>query len=63
MLREYFTSGTRLAWIVDPKTKTVRVHTSPTASTRLEGDATLDGGDVLPGFRLPLADLFPDREA
>lgn len=57
-LREYFGSGTRLAWLVDPKTRSVRVYTSPTASTRLEGDATLDGGDVLPGFVLPLADLF-----
>jgi Uma2 family endonuclease len=57
-LDEYFASGTRLAWIVDPKTKTVRVHTSPTQSTRHEGDAVLDGGDVLPGFRLPRADLF-----
>jgi Uma2 family endonuclease len=61
-LDEYFASGTRLAWIVDPKTKTVRVHTSPAQSTRLEGDAALDGGDVLPGFRLALADLFPGPE-
>ena len=57
-LREYFASGTRLAWIVDPKKQTVRVHTSPTESTLLQDDAALDGGDVLPGFRLALADLF-----
>jgi Uma2 family endonuclease len=61
-LDEYFASGTRLAWIVDPKTKTVRVHTSPAQSTRLERDAVLDGGDVLPGFRLTLAELFPVAE-
>ena len=62
-LREYFASGTRLAWIVDPKTRSVRVHTAPTASTRLDlkSGGVLDGGDVLPGFRLPLADLFADR--
>jgi Uma2 family endonuclease len=59
-LREYFASGTRLAWIVDPKTKSVRVHTTPTVSIRLDlaTRGILDGGDVLPGFRLPLADLF-----
>ena len=57
-LDEYFAAGTRLAWIVDPKKRTVRVHTSPAASALLKGDAALDGGDVLPGFRLPLADLF-----
>jgi Uma2 family endonuclease len=61
-LDEYFASGTRLAWIVDPKSKTIRGHTSPTESTRLEGEAVLDGGNVLPGFRLPLADLFPGPE-
>ena len=43
-LREYFEGGTRLAWIVDPKPRSVRVHTSPTESTRHEGEATLDGG-------------------
>jgi Uma2 family endonuclease len=58
-LREYFESGTRLVWLVDPKTRSVRVHTSPSDSTRLDADSTLDGGAVLPGFRLPLADLFP----
>ena len=62
-LDEYFASGTRLAWIVDPKTQSVRVHTSPTESTRLDADsgAVLDGGAILPGFRLPLAELFAER--
>jgi Uma2 family endonuclease len=59
-LREYFAAGTKLAWIVDPKKRTVVVHSSPTVSTRLELGDTLDGGDVLPGFLLPLAELFPN---
>src|SRR5206468_1626606 len=60
-LREYFAAGVRLVWLIDPKTRTARVHTSPEEMTRLgEGD-TLDGGDVLPGFALPLRDLLrPD---
>jgi Uma2 family endonuclease len=61
-LREYFGSGTRLAWIVDPKTRSIHVHASPTESTRLEAGAVLDGGEVLPGFRLALAELFPAGE-
>jgi Uma2 family endonuclease len=62
-LGEYFASGTRLAWIVDPKTRSVRVHTSPADSTRLDAESggVLDGGDVLLGFRLALADLFAVR--
>jgi Uma2 family endonuclease len=59
-LDEYFASGTKLAWLVDPKTRSVRVHTSPTESIRLELGGTLDGGDILPGFLLPLAELFPN---
>jgi Uma2 family endonuclease len=57
-LREYFEAGVRLVWLIGPKTRTVLVHTTPQSSTKLgEGD-TLDGGDVLPGFALPLAELF-----
>jgi hypothetical protein len=56
--RLYRAHGTRLVWIVDPKYRTVEVHTSDGMRT-LQGDDTLDGGDVLPGFTLPLRDMFP----
>ena len=58
--REYFASGTRLVWEVNPRRRTVTVYTSPTASTRLTETDTLTGGDVLSGFKLPLAELFAD---
>lgn len=57
-LREYFASGTRLAWIVQPKTRTVEVYTSATEKKVLSIRLSLDGGDVLPGFRLSLTRLF-----
>lgn len=60
-LGEYFSAGVRLAWIVDPKKKTVRVYTSANQSTLLGDGDTLDGGDVLPGFRLPLARIFEEE--
>jgi Uma2 family endonuclease len=56
--REYFAAGTRLVWMVYPKTRTIDVYTSPTDSTTLGSADTLDGGDVLPGFTLPVATLF-----
>ncbi|MHB1425164.1 MAG: Uma2 family endonuclease [Gemmataceae bacterium] len=57
-LKEYFLAGTQLAWIVDPIQRTVDVHTAPDRFIRLtEGDA-LEGGTLLPGFRLPLERLF-----
>jgi Uma2 family endonuclease len=57
-LKDYFLAGVRLVWFVDPEERVVDVYTAPDESTRLvEGD-TLDGGDVLTGFRLPLNELF-----
>lgn len=57
-LSEYFEAGCRLAWIIDPKTHTADVYTSPTDSRHLRPNQSLDGGDVLPGFKLPLKELF-----
>jgi Uma2 family endonuclease len=57
-LREYFLSGTRLAWVVDPRKRTVRVHTAPDQSRVLSEDESLDGGNVLPGLNLPLREVF-----
>jgi Uma2 family endonuclease len=60
-LREYFTNGTKLVWLVYPKTSTVDVYTSPTRKRRLTAKQSLDGGDVLPGLKIPLAPLFAPR--
>ncbi|HKI17849.1 MAG TPA: Uma2 family endonuclease [Isosphaeraceae bacterium] len=61
-LGEYFKAGVKLVWLVDPKTKTVRVYTAVDQFVRLNEDQTLDGGDVLPGFSVPIAKLFRRRE-
>jgi Uma2 family endonuclease len=55
---EYFRAGCRLVWIVYPKTKTIAVYTSPTDFTTLDINDTLDGGDVLPGFKVPVRTIF-----
>lgn len=57
-LKEYFLSGTRLVWFVDPDRRTVRVYSAPDESTRLSENDILTGGDVLPGFTLRLRTLF-----
>jgi Uma2 family endonuclease len=51
-----------LIWIVDPKTRTVAVYTSVRKPTILKESQTLDGGDVLPGFALPLRELFGELD-
>jgi Uma2 family endonuclease len=57
-LNDYLGHGVRLVWIVDPDARTTAVH-APDASPRwLTSADTLDGGDVLPGFTMPVASLF-----
>ena len=50
--------GVRLVWLADPDRQTVVVFTAEALPTILGVDATLDGGEILPDLRLPVADLF-----
>ena len=61
--KEYFQAGTTLVWEVFPERKEVDVYTSPTRVRTLQIGDTLDGGKLLPGFKLPLSELFADRGA
>ena len=54
----HFTAGTAMVWVIDPKKKAAAVYTSPTKFKPLDETGVLEGGRVLPGFRLPLSDLF-----
>ncbi len=58
-LVEYFRSGTRLAWFIQPANRTVAVYRSPGAPVQtLDISGRLDGEEVIPGFSMPVADLF-----
>lgn len=57
-LGEYFEAGVKLAWVIDPRDHMAKVYTSPTRVRTLDESGTLDGGRILPGFKLPLTDLF-----
>ncbi|HEX4612646.1 MAG TPA: Uma2 family endonuclease [Urbifossiella sp.] len=64
-LREYFAAGTRVVWVIDPLARTVDIYSDPADpdaySTRTATD-TLDCQALLPGFALPLGDLFGDPQ-
>jgi Uma2 family endonuclease len=60
--QDYFTAGVDLVWEIDPVARTVTVYTSPTAVTTLTPGDILDGGSVLPGFTLPLQELFAELD-
>lgn len=58
----YFKAGVRLVWIIDPETRTARAYTGPDQAVQFDASGVLDGGDVLPGFLLPLGDLFGELD-
>jgi Uma2 family endonuclease len=58
---EYFRAGTKLLWIIDPASETVQIFQGPEDEGRVVGvHDPLDGGDILPGFRVTLAELLAE---
>jgi Uma2 family endonuclease len=56
-MQEYFRYGVRQVWLVLPATQQIAVHT-PTEGRIWSANEELDGGQLLPGFRLRVGDLF-----
>lgn len=54
---EWLEAGAEAVWLVDPRARTVTVHDGARPKVLEETD-TLDGGGVLPGFRLDLGEFF-----
>lgn len=57
-LRDYFTAGVKLVWYLDPPTRSAKAYTAEDQFIAVTEEGSLSGGDVLPGFELPLKDLF-----
>jgi Uma2 family endonuclease len=57
-LDEYFAAGVKLVWIIDPATESATVYEDRGQSQQLSPADSLTGGSVLPGFQLPLKQLF-----
>jgi len=56
---DYFQAGVELVWVIYPRLQLVDVYDSLTNIRGLSAADTLDGGNVLSGFRIPVAGLFP----
>jgi Uma2 family endonuclease len=54
----YLANGTRMVWLVFPGKRTVEVHQPGQNVIVLTADDSLDGGAVLPGFSLPVSEVF-----
>lgn len=61
-LEDYFQAGVELVWYVYPDERVVRVYTSLDDCQVLTEADELDGGSVLPGFRLSVRQLFDAGE-
>jgi len=57
---EWLQSGARVVWIVSPTMRTVTVYRSLTDIVTFTEKDTLDGGDVVPGFQIAIADIFAE---
>lgn len=60
--REYFAAGTRLVWMVDPVARTIAVYTAETEFRTLTEADELDGGAELPGFTVPVKQVFAELD-
>ena len=54
--------GVLLVWEIDPAARTVKVFTAADCSTVLRDSDLLDGGAVLPGFTVPVSELFGELD-
>lgn len=57
-MQDYLTAGVRLIWLVYPASKTVVEYRSATQIRHLTIEENLEGGEVIPGFKYSLQQLF-----
>jgi hypothetical protein len=56
---DYVDAGVSIVWVLYPDSRSAMVHRPDGSARLLRGaDAALEGGEVLPGFRVALADLL-----
>jgi Uma2 family endonuclease len=57
-VKDHFAAGARSVWVVNPKLKTVSVYHSLTDIITLTERDILEGGEVVPEFQIPVAEIF-----
>ena len=61
-LDDYRKVGVPLVWVINPKSRTVRVHRVDGSISYLHENDELSGEDIIPGFRCPISEILPRRE-
>lgn len=57
-IKEFMSAGTKLAWIVNPESRSVLIRRADGTTTEIVEPGELSGENILPGFTLPLSKLF-----
>jgi Uma2 family endonuclease len=57
-VRDWLSAGCQTVWVVDPTSQTVSVYRGPRDTAMLTGDDELTDDKLLPGFHLPVAEVF-----
>ncbi|HEX6186060.1 MAG TPA: Uma2 family endonuclease [Pyrinomonadaceae bacterium] len=57
-VEDWLGAGTRAVWVVDPRQRTVSVYRLTADVTHLSEADELDGGEVVPGFRCKVSEIF-----
>ncbi len=57
-VQDYLEAGTRQVWVLWPHRRSLTVHDADSGVAQFATEATLDGGDILPGFSVTVGDLF-----
>jgi Uma2 family endonuclease len=55
---EYLEAGVSLVWVIDPDAQSAATHRAPASVEEVAPAGELDGAEVVPGFRCPLARLL-----
>jgi len=58
-IEDYLRAGVKLVWIINPQKRTIMIHRPDGTTTKLREADRLEGEDVLEGFSVPAATLFP----
>jgi Uma2 family endonuclease len=55
---QWLAAGALMVWVVNPKRRTVTVYRAPGDVATLNEQDELDGGEVVPGFRCKVSEIF-----
>jgi Uma2 family endonuclease len=57
-VKDWLQAGARAVWVINPKRRSVSVYSPATDVTRLSEGDELEGGEVVPGFRCKVSEIF-----